>query len=114
MKAELSQRLTATKKLLQARERVAELGETERGQQLRHKIHAELTQQQKHMTAIRDRLTVLLAEPQPELKLQIIVNRQLYPGAIARYEDKFLRVKERRSGTLIELQQYDFIMDILR
>ncbi|MEX1222753.1 MAG: FapA family protein [Idiomarina sp.] len=107
--------LRTIKKLIVAQQQLAKIPRlNERQQLMQSKITNELAHQQNTIATLRGRLSLVMDTPAPDLQLQVIAGRQLYPGAIVRFEDKFLRVKEHRGGTVIALRQHELIMDVLR
>jgi len=115
LRTHLQQALGVMKKLLIAKQKLNEvLTLTDRQIEMKKRIDDEIAHQNNTIATLKGRVNMVLDAPAPDLSLQAIASRQLFPGAIVRFEDKFLRVKERRGGTVIALLNRDLIMDVLR
>jgi len=91
-----------------------DVADSERQDKLQRKLKEHLNAQQSIVLTITARIELLRELPPPQLNLHAIITKKLYQGAIFRFEDDFLRVRERRGGTLIQLNDNQLIMDVLR
>lgn len=112
--SQLREKLTQTKKLKVAKQRLASVDDPARRDRMAALINEEINQCAGEMATLRARIQLLQDMPPPALQLHVLITRSLFPGAIFRFEDKFYRVRERRGGTRMDLFDNDFVMDVLR
>lgn len=112
---QLQQNLQLRKKLTHARVQLEQLPQrNERQQQMLATVKREFEQLEYTLSAVSERIRILKAEPPPPLILTLVVSRTMFPGSIVRFEDQFMRIRERRGGSVVALMGTELILDVLR
>ncbi|RUO80345.1 DUF342 domain-containing protein [Idiomarina tyrosinivorans] len=114
LKQQLASQVELLKKVSRGKEQLATISDPVKRKAYASRLLDSLKTTQKQIALLRGKIEKLRNTPVEHEVIRTFVNRQAFPGSVFKYNDKLLRIKEKRNATLVLLEDTELRMDVLR